>query len=116
MFGIPPGRVFGVMKAFSSCVGAGPYVTEMDESSADRLRKSANEFGSVTGRPRRMGHFDGVASKYGSRIQGTTDLVLTKLDSLRGISPLLVCTHYSCDVMKAGKPVMVTTSNKSVKS
>ena len=70
LFGDGPGEVIGVMKAFSTCVGAGPFVTEMDESQAGPLRDSSGEFGTATGRPRRLGHFDALASRFGAEIQG----------------------------------------------
>jgi adenylosuccinate synthase len=61
---------------------------------AGALREVANEYGASTGRPRRIGHFDAVASRYGAWLQGTTEIALTKLDSLTGMDPLLLCTHY----------------------
>ena len=63
-------KIIGVMKAFSTCVGAGPFVTEMPEDEAGQLREMAYEYGASTGRPRRIGHFDVVASRYGARVQG----------------------------------------------
>jgi adenylosuccinate synthase len=69
-------------KAFSTCVGGGPLVTELTGREADALRANAHEFGAVTGRPGRAGHFDAVASRYGASIQGVTELALTKLDCL----------------------------------
>jgi adenylosuccinate synthase len=95
-----PDRVMGVMKAFSTCVGAGPFVTEDTTDWGDSLRKSAGEFGATTGRPRRIGHFDAVASRYGALIQGATDIALTKLDSLSGQKTLRICTHYEVDGVK----------------
>lgn len=98
LFGHPLGRVVGVMKAFSTCVGEGPFVTEIaDPAVAGSLREVALEYGAATGRPRRIGYFDALASRYGATIQGTTELALTKLDSLTGFGPLLICTHYELD-------------------
>jgi len=94
LFGHGVGEVIGVMKAFSTCVGAGPFVTEMDEAQAGPLRQSSGEFGTATGRPRRLGHFDALASRFGAEIQGVTKLALTKLDSLSGQSKLQICTKY----------------------
>ena len=95
LFGKTPDRIIGVMKAFSTCVGEGPFVTEILESEiASELREIAHEYGVATGRPRRVGHFDALASRYGTYIQGATEIALTKLDSLSGRSPLLICTHY----------------------
>ena len=85
------------MKAFSTCVGEGPFVTSMDDAEAAELRETAREFGATTGRPRSIGHFDAVASRYGVRVQGATELALTKLDSLSGRSELKICTHYKVD-------------------
>jgi adenylosuccinate synthase len=95
LFGYAPDEVIGVMKAFSTCVGAGPFVTEMDESQAGPLRQSSGEFGTATGRPRRLGHFDALASRFGAEIQGVTKLAITKLDSLSGQPSLRICTKYA---------------------
>jgi adenylosuccinate synthase len=92
-------RVIGVAKAFCSRVGAGPFPTELHDDAAARLRGTGanpwDEYGSTTGRPRRMGWLDLVALKFAARINGLTDLVLTKLDVLTGIDPLPVCIAYS---------------------
>lgn len=87
-------KVIGVMKSFSSCVGSGPFVTEMPDSEAGNLRETANEYGAATGRPRRIGYFDAVASRYGAMIQGVDEIALTKVDSLSGLKELLICTEY----------------------
>ncbi|MBI1362494.1 MAG: adenylosuccinate synthase [Proteobacteria bacterium] len=97
LFRHAPTRVMGVMKAFSTCVGAGPFVSEDTTAWGDDLRKSAGEFGATTGRPRRIGHFDAVASRYGALIQGATEVAITKLDSLSGQKTLRICTHYEVD-------------------
>lgn len=94
LFGRPVGCVVGVMKAFSTLVGAAPFVTEMADEEADQLREIADEYGAATCRPRRIGHFDAVASRYGARIQAVDHLALTKLDSLTGREKLSICTHY----------------------
>ncbi len=92
-------RVIGVAKAFCTRVGAGPFPTELRDALGDRLRGSGanpwDEFGSTTGRPRRTGWLDLVALKHAARINGLTELVLTKLDILTGIDPLRVCVAYS---------------------
>jgi adenylosuccinate synthase len=92
-------RVIGVAKAFCSRVGAGPFPTELHGEMGDRLRGTGtnpwDEFGSTTGRPRRTGWLDLVALKHAARINGLTELVLTKLDILTGIEPLHVCTAYA---------------------
>lgn len=90
-------KVIGVMKAFSSCVGSGPFVTEMPEDEAGLLREIAFEYGAATGRPRRIGHFDAVATKYGAMIQGVDEIALTKLDSLSGQNTLKICTDYNIE-------------------
>jgi adenylosuccinate synthase len=82
------------MKAFSTAVGEGPFVTEMGREEASALREVANEYGAATGRPRRVGHFDALASHYGAQVQNATEIALTKLDCLTGRDPLLICTHY----------------------
>jgi adenylosuccinate synthase len=93
-------RVIGVTKAFASCIGAGPLVTEFDRERGDHLRELWGEFGATTNRPRRLGAFDGVATRYGARLQGTHEVALTNLDQLSGIGDLQVCVAYQCD----GKP------------
>jgi adenylosuccinate synthase len=94
LFGHPIDRVVGVMKAFSTCVGVGPFVTEMQAEVADTLREVAFEYGAATGRPRRIGHFDAVASRFGAYVQGATEIALTKLDCLSGLPSLKICTAY----------------------
>ncbi|HOK10136.1 MAG TPA: adenylosuccinate synthase [Candidatus Hydrogenedens sp.] len=94
LFGFKPDRVIAVVKAFSTCVGEGPFVTLMEPEEADQLRKIAKEYGAATGRPRTIGHFDAVATRYGVKLQGATEVALTKLDSLTGRKVLKLCTHY----------------------
>ncbi len=94
LFGHAPDRVVAVVKAFSTCVGEGPFVTLMEKEAADALRVSAKEYGAATGRPRTIGHFDALATRYGARMQGATGVALTKLDSLSGQKTLKICTHY----------------------
>ena len=101
--GIPPyeiKKIITVCKAYSSAVGAGAFVSEIFGDEADELRKrggDGGEFGATTGRPRRMGWFDCVASKYGCRIQGTTDVAFTVLDVLGYLDEIPVCTAYEID-------------------
>lgn len=97
LFGHRPNRVLGVMKAFATCVGEGPFVTRMSDAEANELRESAQEYGARTGRPRTIGHFDAVASRFGVRVQEATEIAITKLDSLSGRPELKICTHYSID-------------------
>ena len=101
--GIPPyeiKKVITVCKAYSSAVGAGAFVSEIFGDEADELRRrggDGGEFGATTGRPRRLGWFDVVASKYGCRIQGTTDVAFTVLDVLGYLDEIPVCTAYEID-------------------
>lgn len=84
----------GIMKAYSSCVGAGPFTCEYFGEKADRLRELGGEYGAATGRPRRVGPFDVVASRYGIRCQGADEIALTKLDVLDDYEEIEICTHY----------------------
>jgi adenylosuccinate synthase len=88
--------VLGVVKAYTTRVGEGPLPTELTGAMGDRLRDSGNEYGAVTGRPRRCGWYDAVAARYGVRINGLDALALTKLDVLDGLEELQVCTAYRC--------------------
>ncbi len=98
--GIPPSaiqQVLTVTKAYSSCVGTGPFVTELQDPEAQELRNrggDAGEYGATTGRPRRVGWFDVVATRYGCRIQGATEVVLTNLDVLGYLDTIPVCVAY----------------------
>ncbi len=87
-------RVVGIMKAYSTCVGEGPFAAEFFGDEAEDLRKAGGEYGAATGRPRRVGPFDIPASRYGVKIQGATELALTKLDVLSYMEKIPVCTHY----------------------
>lgn len=101
--GIPPyeiKQIITVVKAYSSAVGAGAFVSEIFGDEADELRRrggDGGEYGATTGRPRRMGWFDCVASKYGCRIQGTTDVAFTVLDVLGYLDEIPVCVGYEID-------------------
>lgn len=90
-------KVIGIMKAYSSCVGEGPFTAEMFDEQADELRGAGGEFGAATGRPRRVGGFDVPASKYGVLAQGATELALTKLDILSYMKKIPVCVAYEVD-------------------
>ncbi|MDE7214901.1 MAG: adenylosuccinate synthase [Clostridia bacterium] len=85
----------GIMKAYSSCVGAGPFTCEYFGDKAEKLRELGGEYGAATGRPRRVGPFDVVASRYGIRCQGADEIALTKLDVLSGYEEIEICTHYT---------------------
>ena len=98
--GIPGARldnVIGIMKAYSSCVGEGPFTCELFGEAGDRLREEGREYGAATGRPRRVGGFDVVASKYGVAMQGCDALALTKLDVLSYLEQIPVCVAYEID-------------------
>jgi adenylosuccinate synthase len=88
-------RVIGIVKAYCTRVGNGPFVTELKEEIGDHLGTVGAEFGATTGRPRRCGWLDLVALNYSTMINGFTELSLTKLDVLSGLDELKVCTHYS---------------------
>lgn len=95
--GLPAGavdEVLGIVKAFSSCVGDGPFPCELDADEAERLRTLGGEFGATTGRPRRVGWFDGVAIRYAAWLNGMTGLALTKLDILDHYDTLKICVGY----------------------
>ena len=89
--------VVGVVKAYSTCVGEGPFVCEMSGAEAERLREAGAEYGAKTGRPRRVGPIDLVATRYGVEVQGATRLALTKLDVLGYLPRIPVCARYRVD-------------------
>jgi adenylosuccinate synthase len=104
--GIPPSkisRVVGVVKAYSTCVGAGPFPVELFDETGHRLREVGGEFGATTGRPRRVGWFDGIAIGYATWLNGMTELVVTKLDVLDGLPELRICVGY-----RAGEQVLTS--------
>jgi adenylosuccinate synthase len=101
--GIPGAKldcVVGVIKAYSSCVGEGPFTAELFGEDATALREAGAEYGAATGRPRRVGGFDIPASKYGVLVQGANELALTKLDILSYLDKIPVCTAYEIDGVK----------------
>ena len=87
-------RVVGVTKAYSTCVGEGPFVGELSGEAADKLREAGAEYGAATGRPRRVAWMDLVATRYGTALQGATELALTKLDVLSYLDKIPVCVAY----------------------
>lgn len=87
-------RVLGVVKAYTTRVGEGPFPTELEDERGQRLREQGHEYGTTTGRPRRCGWFDGVILKYAIRVNGLDQLALTKLDVLSGLERIQVCTGY----------------------
>ena len=90
-------RVVGVAKAYTTRVGEGPFPTELVGPEGTWLRESGGEYGTTTGRPRRTGWYDSVVVRYASRINGLTDLVLTKLDVLTGLDKIPVAVAYEVD-------------------
>ncbi len=118
--GVPFARLdesIGIMKAYSSCVGEGPFTCELFGEEAEKLREAGGEYGAATGRPRRVGGFDVPASRYGAKMQGCTYVALTKLDVLSYMEKIPVCTAYEIngkrtdwfpsgiEELKAAKPV-----------
>ena len=98
--GIPPtrlDRVIGIVKAYTTRVGEGPFPTELDDDFGEHLRKVGAEYGTTTGRPRRCGWYDTVIARYAARVNGVTDFVLTKLDVLTGLDEVPVCVAYDVD-------------------
>jgi len=101
--GVPPyaiTRIVAVAKAYSSCIGAGPFATELFAAEGEELRRrggDAGEYGASTGRPRRVGWFDAVATRYGCRVQGATEVALTLLDVLEYLEEIAVCVAYEVD-------------------
>ena len=90
-------KVVGVVKAYSTCVGEGPFVCEWFGEEAEALREAGGEYGAKTGRPRRVGPIDIVATKYGVELQAATDIALTKLDVLSYMDEIPICTKYIVD-------------------
>ena len=98
--GIPFAKLdesIGIMKAYSSCVGEGPFTCELFGDEAHALREAGGEYGAATGRPRRVGGFDVVASRYGAMMQGCTCIALTKLDVMSYMDKIPGCAHYELD-------------------
>ncbi len=90
-------KVIGVVKAYTTRVGEGPFPTEIKDSLGEKIREKGGEYGATTGRPRRCGWLDMVALKYSIRVNGFTGLVITKLDILDGLEKIRMCTSYKCD-------------------
>lgn len=104
--GIPERKldeVVGIMKAYSTCVGEGPFTCEMFGDEAEALRKAGGEYGAATGRPRRVGGFDVVASRYGVKMQGATCIALTKIDVLSYLKKIPVCVAYEVNGKRVEK-------------
>ena len=97
------GHVYGIFKAYCTRVGSGPFPTELFDKTGEELRKIGNEFGAVTGRPRRCGWLDLVALKYAVMISGVTDLIMMKSDCLDSFPVIKVCTSYKVDGKETGQ-------------
>jgi adenylosuccinate synthase len=111
-------KMIGVAKAYTTRVGGGPFPSELDNEIGQRIRVAGNEFGTVTGRPRRCGWFDAVATRYSARISGVDSITIALLDVLSGFDELFVCEAYDirgevtrtlpsrCEDLAAAKPVL----------
>ncbi|GAA2755967.1 adenylosuccinate synthase [Actinopolymorpha rutila] len=102
-------RVVGVLKAYTTRVGAGPFPTELRDADGEHLRKVGGEYGVTTGRPRRCGWFDAVIARYSTRINGFTDYFITKLDVLSGFERVPVCVAYDVDGVRHDEMPMTQT-------
>ncbi|HEX5114040.1 MAG TPA: adenylosuccinate synthase [Pseudonocardiaceae bacterium] len=110
--GIGPNRitaVLGILKAYTTRVGSGPFPTELLDEMGERLRKAGGEFGVTTGRSRRTGWFDAVIARYAARVNGITDYFLTKLDVLSGLERVPVCVAYEVDGFRVDDMPMTQT-------
>ncbi|MEH3032468.1 MAG: adenylosuccinate synthase [Aeromicrobium erythreum] len=102
-------RVIGIVKAYATRVGEGPFPTELFDADGERLRENGGEFGTTTGRPRRCGWYDAPIARYAARINGVTDFVLTKLDVLTGWERIPVCVAYEIDGERVDEMPMTQT-------
>ncbi|SDG40078.1 Adenylosuccinate synthetase [Sinosporangium album] len=110
--GIPPNRltrIIGILKAYTTRVGSGPFPTELDDDMGEWLRQTGGEYGTTTGRNRRCGWFDAVIARYATRINGLTDFFLTKLDVLSGLERIPVCVAYDVDGVRHEEIPMTQT-------
>ncbi|NUP75164.1 MAG: adenylosuccinate synthase, partial [Sinomonas sp.] len=110
--GIGPTRIsraIGIIKAYTTRVGAGPFPTELFDEMGEHLQKTGGEFGVNTGRPRRCGWYDSVLARHASRVNGFTDYFLTKLDVLTGIERIPVCVAYDVDGVRHDEMPMTQT-------
>jgi adenylosuccinate synthase len=102
-------RVIGILKAYTTRVGAGPFPTELTDDQGEWLRKTGMEYGVTTGRPRRTGWFDAVIARYAARVNGITDYFLTKLDVLSGLEQVPVCVAYDVNGTRHDEMPMTQT-------
>ncbi|GDY32110.1 adenylosuccinate synthase [Gandjariella thermophila] len=103
------GTVIGILKAYTTRVGSGPFPTELHDAMGEHLRKAGGEFGVTTGRSRRTGWFDAVIARYAARVNGITDFFLTKLDVLSGLEKVPVCVAYDVDGRRVDEMPMTQT-------
>lgn len=103
-----------VVKAYSSAVGAGAFVTEIEGETAELIREIGHEYGATTDRPRRIGWFDGVATRYGCQLQGTTEVTLSLVDVLGCLETIKVCTHYEIDGMQTNQFPVTDRLHKAI--
>jgi adenylosuccinate synthase len=111
--GVPPtaiNQVIGVSKAYTTRVGSGPFPTELFDEYGEHLREAGGEYGTTTGRPRRCGWFDAVIARYAVRLNGITDLVITKLDILSGLERVPICVGYEIDGERVDDMPMTQTA------
>jgi adenylosuccinate synthase len=111
--GIPPtqiSQVIGVAKAYTTRVGSGPFPTELFDDNGAHLLKVGHEYGTTTGRERRTGWFDAVVARYAVRVNGITDLVVTKLDVLSGLDKVPICVGYEVDGEQLSEMPMTQTA------
>ena len=101
--------MIGIVKAYTTRVGAGPFPTELTDASGEWLRKTGQEYGVTTGRPRRTGWFDAVIARYATRVNGITDYFLTKLDVLSGLERVPVCVAYDVNGTRHDEVPMTQT-------
>ena len=102
-------RVIGILKAYTTRVGAGPFPTELHDAQGEWLRKTGGEYGVTTGRPRRTGWFDAVIGRYATRVNGITDYFVTKLDVLSGLEKVPVCVAYDVNGTRQDEMPMTQT-------
>jgi adenylosuccinate synthase len=95
--GVKLDKIIGIVKAYSSCVGEGPFTSELFGDEADALREAGGEYGAATGRPRRVGAFDVVATRYGCIVQGADEIAITKLDVMSYMKQIPICVAYDVD-------------------
>jgi adenylosuccinate synthase len=106
-------EVLGVYKAYCTRVGAGPFPTELFDEMGERIRRIANEYGTTTGRPRRVGWFDAIAARFSCRINGFSGMAITRLDIMDKLPSLKICTGYMLDGKKIGHfPAQATVLSK----